>query len=290
MGQIFNACAYDIDSKICYVYYGDKFHAECYSFSGAVFSMHYLLRQASYRIMWGGDYAALLENLSNFSNEEELLGISTYADDVEIDTSEYGCNEQMLNKAKFITENYNLWNRMDISDIVDKSYKYFDWEMTHSVKYTGYLLNHSKKSAVDLKDFFNKSISYHTKGERFTIDPLPILTETGGGTQMALIDGISTDSTEELAGIWCGDLLQITDALPNDYILINCCFADMRSKARYCLHEFGTSDAGLLLKDKNDSLFTAAMLSFHGKRGNHCYLNVRKEEDSYILSPVYNKD
>ena len=52
MGQIFHACAYDIETKTCCVYDADKFHANCYSNCGTVFSMHYLLRQKPYRIMW----------------------------------------------------------------------------------------------------------------------------------------------------------------------------------------------------------------------------------------------
>jgi hypothetical protein len=64
MGQIFHACAYDIDKKKCCVYDADKFHANCYSFSAEVHAMHYLLRKKAYRIMWGGNYAWM--NLDRF--------------------------------------------------------------------------------------------------------------------------------------------------------------------------------------------------------------------------------
>jgi hypothetical protein len=54
MGQIFYATAYDIDAKTCCVMDADKFHANCYAHSDAVCSVHYLLRQKPYRVMWGG--------------------------------------------------------------------------------------------------------------------------------------------------------------------------------------------------------------------------------------------
>jgi len=59
MGQYFKACAYDIETKTCSVIEADKFHANCYSFSGAVRCIHYLLRQAPYRIMWIGEYVTM---------------------------------------------------------------------------------------------------------------------------------------------------------------------------------------------------------------------------------------
>jgi hypothetical protein len=71
MGQLFDACAYDVENKKCCVFHADKFHANCYSYSGAVFSMHYLLRQAPYRIMWSG--SDLIEDISEVNNEEHLF-------------------------------------------------------------------------------------------------------------------------------------------------------------------------------------------------------------------------
>jgi hypothetical protein len=68
------------------------------------------------------------------------------------------------------------------------------------------------------------------KGDEYAIDLIPVLTETGGGAIMAFLDGIAEETTEQLAGGWCGDLLQIVDRLPDDYSLINCCFADSYSK------------------------------------------------------------
>ena len=84
MGQIFHACAYDIDTKTCCVYDADKFHANCYSSCGTVLSMHYLLRQKAYRIMWGGEYVFLWDHLKKFSRTEDLLGMSTYSDMIDL--------------------------------------------------------------------------------------------------------------------------------------------------------------------------------------------------------------
>jgi hypothetical protein len=56
MGQIFDACVYDTEDRICSVLDADKFHANCYSYSGAVAVAHYLLRQKAYHVMWCGGY------------------------------------------------------------------------------------------------------------------------------------------------------------------------------------------------------------------------------------------
>ena len=115
MGQIFNACAYDIETKICCVLDADKFHANCYSYSGAVGSLHYLLRQKPYRIMWGGGYVALDDNIANFSRTEDLLGISTYKDyeDFKYNNDELE-NKSYYDKVKYIGENSNLWTRINV--------------------------------------------------------------------------------------------------------------------------------------------------------------------------------
>jgi hypothetical protein len=51
MGQIFHSCVYDVESMTCSVEEADKFHANCYSYSGSVAVAHYLLRQKPYRVM-----------------------------------------------------------------------------------------------------------------------------------------------------------------------------------------------------------------------------------------------
>ena len=44
MGQIYSACIYDIEERTACVMDADKFHANCYSYCGAVAVTHYLLR------------------------------------------------------------------------------------------------------------------------------------------------------------------------------------------------------------------------------------------------------
>jgi len=80
MGQIFHACAYDVERKISCVLDADKFHANCFSYSCTVVCVHYLLRQEPYRIMWGGAYVLIDHNLEKISKDEILLGISTFWD------------------------------------------------------------------------------------------------------------------------------------------------------------------------------------------------------------------
>ena len=283
MGQIFHACAYDIETKTCCVIDADKFHANCYSFCGTVLSMHYLLRQKPYRIIWGGDYISLDDNLERFVREEDLLGISAFWNVFGFDmNSEEIRTKSYFDKIKFINENSKSWKKLDVWDEAEA---FFDWETTHSVKYSGYLLNHTKKLAVDLADYYEQSKYYDKSIIELAIDLIPVLTETGGGTLMALFDGISAETTEELAGVWCGDLLQIVGELPDDYQLINCCFAGIWSRAQYCFYMFGTNNEGFLLSNDNGKLFEASSLNIRGKRSPECYLKAERIKDKLRLSP-----
>ena len=276
MGQIFHACAYDTETKTCCVLNADKFHANCYSSCGTVLSMHYLLRQKPYRIMWGGDYV-VDDSLEKISRTEDLLGIATYWDYFGFDIDEEGLRaKSYYDKIKFIDENSKSWEKIDV---LDEAVEYFDWEDTQSVKYSGYLVNHTKKQAVDLADYYRQSKYLTTTSVEMVIDLVPVLTETGGGTSMALYDGISVDSTEELAGQWCGDLLQIVDELPETYQLINCCFAEIWGRVRYCYRTFGANEDGYLLSDSNGKLFESAKLNFYGKRSAARYIKVEIIEE-----------
>ena len=282
MGQIFFACAYDIENKKCCIYYADRFHANCYSYSGAVFAMHYLLRQAPYRIMWGGDY--VIENITKINNEEYLLGISTYmaSDRFMFDKNKL---EEMdfCSKIDFFDKNNKLWDHISLKD---KHFEYFNWEKNRSVDYSGYLINHTMKLAVDLEDYFKKSI-YLFQGRESAIDVVPFLTETGCGTIMAVFDGLSTDSTENLASTWCSDILQIVDTLPDDYKLIDCCISEIVSKATYCYMEYGVNKDGLLLRDTQGNLFTGCKLSIaSNKRGYTYYLKPTEEGKSVLFEPI----
>jgi len=85
MGQIFRACVYDTENRICSVVDADKFHANCHSHSGAIAVAHYLLKQKAYHVMWGGDYVIIDDFLAQELSEDMLLGISTYDDREDIE-------------------------------------------------------------------------------------------------------------------------------------------------------------------------------------------------------------
>ena len=286
MGQIFHACAYDVETKISCVLDADKFHANCFSCSGTVACMHYLLHQKPYRIMWGGAYMLIDHNLEKISKDEILLGISTFWDlsgiaieEDDIKSKNYCQKIQYIEKTSKSWKNINNWKQAS---------EFFDWENTCSVKYSGYLLNHTKKQAIDLEEYHNRS-KYIKDTYEIAIDPLPVLTETGGGTQMALYNGVSIDSTEELAGLWCSDLLQIVDEIPHDYQLINCCFAEIWSRAKYCYRKFGVNQLNFLLNDNNGKLFESASLNLYGKRMQTNFIKVEKNDDNKIRFYEYEK-
>ena len=133
-----------------------------------------------------------------------MLRISTYLSyDISEDTYEDLHCKSYYDKVKFIGDNGGLWNKISVWD---EAIKYFNGDEVHAVRYSSYLINHTKKLAVDMKDYFMRSLYLTRKGNITTIDALPILTETGKGAEMALFDGVSLETTEELAGTWCGDL------------------------------------------------------------------------------------
>jgi len=113
MGQIFYSCAYDIDTKTCCVYDADKFHANCYAHSGSVLSVHYLLRQKSHNVMWGGFYVVSFDCIQEFSRTQDLLGLSTYLtyDDFERNNEDLA-KKNYFKKVKFIGENNKLWKKI----------------------------------------------------------------------------------------------------------------------------------------------------------------------------------
>ena len=289
MGQIFNACAYDADDRICYTIYADKFHANCYSYSGAVASIHYLLRQKPYHVMWGGDYVLIDDYLEDVSNEDILLGISIYED-----MEEFKCNNDDIErlsyyeKIKFIDDNSKTWEH---KYVWDEALKYFDFENTYCVNYDGFLVNHTKKQAINLKEYFSISKFFRSDIEA-SMDLIPILTETGGGTAMALFEGITSGSTEHLAGDWCGDLLQIVEDYPNEYKLLEFCISQSKDKMRYCYKKYGTNEDGYLLKNANGDLFRAfnfTPFSENG-RGMEQYIKVTEVGDGVQLSGVKIED
>jgi hypothetical protein len=129
-------------------------------------------------------------------------------------------------------------------------------------------------------------------GERqdkpMAIDPIPVLTEIGnrrmGGPQMAYLQGVSAATTDDLAGTWTGDLLQIVDELPAGFEVIKCAFADIWNRADYCYQIFGLNDDGLI--KEGDGLYEAAPLSVMGTRGTARYIKVELTEDKINYSTV----
>jgi len=72
------------------------------------------------------------------------------------------------------------------------------------------------------------------------------------------LDGVTVDSTEKLAGTWCGDLLQIIEELPKDYNLIDCCLADMFRMSKTCYHKFGVNENGVFSGQTSRNAHVAA--------------------------------
>ena len=282
MGQVFFASAYDLETKTCCVIAADKFHSNCYSFSGAVHSMHHLLRQNPYRVMWGGDDVEF-DDLSMFP-EDHLLGMSTYWDWEYLEKNiERIQKSDSRDKAMFLVENSKLWNHLDI---LDEAKEYFERENIKSLNYSGFLVNHAKKLSVNLSEYYVKSKALHESGVIYAIDPVPVLTETGGGALMAFSDGVTADTTEDLAGSWCGDLLQVTDTLLDGYTPIDCLFAGVQDRSRYCYGEFGTSNDGFLLKNETGELFAGVKLSLLRERGKPSHIKVAKSDNRVTFKPV----
>jgi len=180
-----------------------------------------------YNVMWGGDYVVIDDALAEIDCENILLGISIYEDYASFDANNIDISKKpYYDKVKFIEKNSKTWNRISAWD---NSQMYFEMQTTKSVSFSGYLLNLSKKLAINLSDYYVSSLFFggKTGDALMTIDPISVLTETGGGAQMAYFQGTSAVTTVDLAGSWCGDLLQIADALPDGYDVIECCFVDI---------------------------------------------------------------
>jgi hypothetical protein len=232
--------------------------------------------------MWGGYYAIDGKRISKFTRKEDLLGLSTYLEFEESDLTnpEY---KDCLDKVKFIYDNSKCWKKLNVWE---EAANYFKMEINKCVRYEDFLVNHTQKLAIDLTDYFNQSRVLTQKGGNYAIDPIPVLTETGGGTQMAFFDGIADETTEHLAGGWYGDLLQIVDKLADGYSLINCCFAELQSKLSYCYSMFGVNKDGFLLKNDQEGLFKAVKLNLYGKRGPISRFKVQEKEKTIEFIPV----
>jgi len=275
MGQFFTAVAYDVETKTCFAIDADKFHANCYNYSGTVVGINYLLRQKPYRVMWGGGYVVIDDNLQRFSREEDLMGISTYEDLESFKLNNKDLHEKAyFDKVKRIDAYSKEWTWLDV---YDEAHKHF--RKIKSVKYSGQLVNHTKKLAIDLKSYWKKSVSYYGWREIACIDLVPALTETGGGLAMALLEGLTPETTELLAGTWCGDLLQIVKECPRGYDQINCCFANLVRRGSYLCDKYGTDEHNYLLKDKTKRFF-GYEINIAGKRAGAVQLKVEEKEES----------
>jgi hypothetical protein len=234
--------------------------------------------------MWGGKYMAiekfsngLYEDFMHFiKRPQDLLGLSTYLDyeDYEINNKDLA-SKSYCKEVKLIGENNKLWKRINVWD---EAIKYFKMEKTNFVKYSDYLLNHTKKLAVDLKDYFEQSKFLSKKKDGIAIDLLPALTETGGGLMMAFSDGASFETTEELDGAWCGDLLQIVDKLPKEYEVINCCFADIWSRAEYYYQKLGADKDGYILKNEAGEKYKCVVYNLLQQRSPARYVKAVEDE------------
>jgi len=237
--------------------------------------------------MWGGNYITIDDALADVDDENTLLGISIYEDYDGFERNNSDISQKLYyDKVKFIDENSKTWKHTSVRDEV---LELFNMKVTRSVPFNGYLLNHTKNLAVNLFECYKKSIFLGGKCgyEFFAIDPIPVLTETGGGAQMAYLEGTSAASTDELAGNWCGDLLQIVDSLPDGYEIIKCCFADIWKRAVFCYKIYGLNDEGLL-KEGQSSLYEARPFTIFGERGTsrHVKVEVTKDKIRYSTVPI----
>ena len=231
--------------------------------------------------MWGGDEAVENDNPANVSKHEYWLGLSTFLNlTYDEDFDEYFRKKKFFSdKLDFLCENSKLWKKLIPKKILEEGAKSFDWSNSPCVAYSGYLLNHTQKLAVSLSDYYERSKSIDREGNEFVIDVIPVLTETGGGSIMALFDGMSADSTEEHIGKWCADLLEIRDELPENYELVTCCFAGIWSRTRYCYRTFGFNEDNFILCNNAGKLLEVVGLSLFGfKRGTPVYVKIEKTE------------
>jgi hypothetical protein len=259
----------------------DKFRANSDSRSAAVFMTHYLLRQKPYRVMWGGDYVVLNDSLEQFDRDEELLGLSTYLSYESFKWNISDLQEKpYLDKVKFIEENCSHWERLNV---LKDAIAYFSHGMTASVDYSGFLINHDKQVAVNLKNYYNSSKFFDNHGNLIAVDLIPVLTETGGGLHMAMLEGISAETTENLFTQWCGDLMQISDNVPAGYEIITCCFAEIWSRAEYCYTIFGTDSEDFVIdRDKERYKVVGLALASNNHRVLR-YVKVKKFDNGLLL-------
>jgi len=188
MDQVFHAVAYDIKTKTRFTMDAGTFHANCYSYSSAVCAMHYLLRQKPYRIMWGGGNVTINSNIQHFAREEDLMGISTYTNLESFELNNENLHKEVFyDKVQRIEEYSKGW--ISLKGVLSKALKYFNLKKTQSVRYSGYLVNHTKNLSICLPSYLKESAFYYGSRGLGCIDLVPALTETGGGFARDFFEG-----------------------------------------------------------------------------------------------------
>jgi hypothetical protein len=236
--------------------------------------------------MWGGDYVVIDDNLDQFAREVDLLGLSTYMDYDYFESNNSNLQEKpYYNKVIFIEENSKHWKRINVED---EAREFFNYEITHSVDYSGFLINHDLKLAVNLENYYNCSKFYpNSRPKLVALDLIPVLTDNCGGSRMAMLKGISAETTENLFGQWCGDLLQISDSVPEGYEMMTCCFVEIWNRAYYCYNTFGKDDEDFIL-DSDGKRYEGVQIGlFDNKRGHLRFVKVKQTDKGLLFETEF---
>jgi hypothetical protein len=272
MGQIFHATLYRIPTLEYVTVEADKFHANCYSCRGAIRMMHHYLRRGRWNVCYNGNYEELPPDLADGGDEISQEEFALFVSDYELEE-----DEEYAHIRESVQQQKAKWK--DISNNRDWPYE--------DVEYKGFLVNHTQKQAVDLEKYYGLSISLGFDGEdghefEYCADPIPSLTETGGGTDMLLFDGCTTETTEQLIGCWLRDELEIVDKRPRGYRLIKCCFNEIWGAVRYNYYRFGT-DADAFVLNRNGNRMGVHALSLSGERGPMAFIKVEDRGEEGIF-------
>ena len=76
-----------------------------------------------------------------------------------------------------------------------------------------FILNHDKQCYIDMVEYENNNLTC-TEGDDWQFHPIPLLTAVGNGRGGGDFSGIG----EEDVGCWAGDLLEVRDMKPDNYL------------------------------------------------------------------------
>jgi len=113
-------------------------------------------------------------------------------------------------------------NFYDLTNNAEKSEPFEIDMMKHVLDANTIYINHDKKEWFDLK----KQTIPAMRGWSGIVHPLPILTADGNGRGGGDYGGANM----ELVGTWKGDLIEISDTIPDNYIEIEPWFTEMSQK------------------------------------------------------------